>query len=147
MLMKLSEIIGYYGNLTKPRKRGERSIVDQSFPAKLSLAISRNVKRLQEESATYEKEREKICERLAEKGEDGLPIIVEKNGKSQYKLTDENLKILDKELAELLGTEIDVPIQMVDSSVLEQCDFSERYHTLSAREAICLDFMIKEGDE
>lgn len=146
MLMKLSDVVDYYNKLTKSR-RPSQAIIDRVFPAKLSLTISRNVKHLEEECATYEKERGKICERLAEKKEDGSPVIVEKDGKSTYKLTDENLEILDKELAELMNTEIDIPIQTVDSSVFEQCDSSERYYTLSAREMLCLSFMIKEGDE
>lgn len=104
-------------------------------------------KYLEEEYSTYEKEKEKICERLAEKKEDGSSVIVEEGGKSTYKLTDESLEILNRELMELMNTEIDIPIQTVDSSVFEQCDSSERYHTLSAREMLCLAFMIKEGDE
>ena len=46
MLMKVNEAINHYINLTKPGNEESQAIVDRVFPAKLSLAISRNVKRL-----------------------------------------------------------------------------------------------------
>ena len=116
------------------------SIVDQALPSKLSYAISRNVKKLEEEVRSYNEEREKICKRLAEKDEEGNPIT--KDGK--YDISDENKKILDEELEALLDTDIDVDIQMVDiDPILDQCDAAERYHVPTARELMTLEFMIK----
>lgn len=135
MEMKIKDAIMHYNVLAQ-----RPSITDQTLPSKLSYAIGRNVKKLEEEVRSYNEEREKICKRLAEKDEEGNPIT--KNGK--YDISEENKKILDEELEALLDTDIDVDIQMVDiDPILDQCDAAERYHVPTARELMALEFMIR----
>lgn len=133
MEMKLKDIITHYNALAQ-------GIIDQALPPKLSYAISRNVKKLEEEVKNYEDERKKICQRLAEKDGEGEPVI--KDGK--YDISEDNKKILDEELDTLLDTDIDVDIHTVDiDPVLDQCDAAERYHVPTARELMTLEFMIR----
>lgn len=135
MEMKIKDAIMHYNALTQ-----RPSIVDQALPSKLSYAIGRNVKKLEEEVRSYNEEREKICKRLAEKDEEGNPIT--KDGK--YDISEENKKILDEELDALLDTDIDVDIHTVDiDPILDQCDGAERYHVPTARELMTLEFMIR----
>ncbi len=133
--MKIKDAIMHYNVLAQ-----RPSITDQTLPSKLSYAIGRNVKKLEEEVRSYNEEREKICKRLAEKDEEGNPIT--KNGK--YDISEENKQIIDEELNALLDTDIDVDIHMVDiDPILDQCDAAERYHVPTARELMTLEFMIK----
>lgn len=135
MKMKMKDAIMHYNALTR-----NPSIVDQALPSKLSYSISRNIKKLEEEVKNYNEERERICKRLAEKDGDGNPIT--KDGK--YDLSKENKQILDNELDALLNTDIDVDIHTVEiDPILDQCDAAERYHVLTARELMTLEFMIK----
>lgn len=135
MEMKIKDAIMHYNVLTQ-----RPSITDQTLPSKLSYAIGRNVKKLEEEVRSYNEERGKICKRLAEKDEEGNPIA--KDGK--YDISEENKKILDEELDALLDTDIDVDIHTVDiDPILDLCDAAERYHVPTARELMTLEFMIR----
>lgn len=145
MLMKLSDIIQHYKELTAPTDG--LPIIDRAFPSRLSFALGKNVKKFEEEVNVYNKEREKICDRLAEKDENGKAIIVEDDGQSIYKMSEEAKRDVNRELAALYEAEIDIPIQKIDEAVIEQCDSSERYHGLSARDLLILDFMIEGGNE
>lgn len=131
MKMKLREAISRYNNLA--------ALTTQTYPTRLSYAISKNLKKLEDETKNYEEERKKVCERLAEKDEKGAPIIED----DKYVMTDANKKTLSKEVDDLLNMEVEVEIQIVDVSVLDQCDTSERYHVPTAKEIIALDFMLK----
>lgn len=135
MKMKLSEILEHYKSMTNS------GILDQTLPAKLSYAISRNVKKLEDEVKVYEDERKKLCERLAEKDDKGAAKMIEKSGSMIYDLTDEAAKTLSEELDDLTASEIEIDIHTVGESVIEQCD-QDRYHIPTARELAVLDFMI-----
>lgn len=146
MKMKLSEIISKYNSITglKDGKMNPNAILNKTFPAKLEYGISKNVKKFEDEIASYNKEREKICKELCEKDKDGNPVM-ENEGKS-YKLDEEAKKTLDKELNDLLDAEVEIEIHMVPESVLDQCMSSERYHVPSTREVLILLFMLEDGE-
>lgn len=149
MKMKLSKIIGYYETLTgrgSGRTINPNAIINKTFPAKLSYGISRNIKKMEEEIDSYNEERKKICERLAEKDEDGKPVMQDaENGDKEYKLTDKNRKILVKELNDLLDSEVEIEIHMVSEGVLDQCVSCDRYNLPTTKDLVTLDFMIEPG--
>lgn len=130
MKMKLREAVSHRNALAV--------LATQAYPIRLSFAISKNLKKLKVETKDYEEEREKACERLAEKDEEGKPIIED----NKYLFSGENRKALSNELDNLLDMEIEVDIQTVDVSVLDQCDTSERYHAPTAQEIMAMDFML-----
>ena len=115
-------------------------IKDKSFPSKMSYALSKNMTVLWNEYDLIEKEREKICIRYADKGEDGKPII---NG-NVYAMSAENDRKCSKEFEDLLETETDVDIHHIPVSVLETCDQSDRYAVLSVGEMRSIGFLFEE---
>lgn len=136
MKMKLNEVIEHYNGLT-----AVDGIADKKFPVKLSYGISKNIRKLESEVETYQRERIRICENLAAKDEDGQPVMIKtESGAEVYDIPDE--KLLNQEIKELLDTEADIDIHMVDESVLDQCGESERYDIPSAKDLMIIGFMI-----
>lgn len=118
-------------------------IKDKSFPVKMSYALSKNMSVLWAEYDLIEKEREKICNRYADKDENGKPII---NG-NVYAMSADNDRKCNKEFEELLETEADVDVSMIPQSVLDACDQSDRYDILTLGEMRAIGFLIQEPDK
>lgn len=142
--MKLREIINHYNNIAGINGNNSNPdlIINKTLPPKLEYALSRNMKNFEEEIRAYIEEREKILKSVCEKDENGKPLV-ENNG-VDYKINEESAGILEKEIEDLLDTEVDIEIRMVHKSILEQCAESDRYHIPSTKEIMFLDFMIKE---
>lgn len=112
-------------------------ITTKKLPIKLSFAIQKNVRKLEEVAKEYDEARKKILEDNAEKDEDGKPVIED----NQFKIIDTEKNT--KEILELLDFENEVEIHTIDLSMLEQCDL-ERFDSLTGTEVGLLSFMINE---
>lgn len=121
-----------------------------TLPGKLSYAISYNTEKLEKEHSRLEKERIKICERYAEKDENGKAITVrfEENGteKEKYKFaTPEDEKACDDEYKELLETEIEFEnLRTVKWDEIEKCEKNERYSIPTVKDIRAMSFMMEE---
>lgn len=123
-------------------------VSDLVLPSKLSFAISYNMEKFQREFNRIEKEREKLCERYADKDEDDRPIMVNSmvDGmkKQTYKMSEENSKLFGEEYEDLLDTEVDIEIRTVKKGVLERCEETERYNIPSVSQLFALSFMLED---
>ncbi len=119
-----------------------------TFPSKLSFAISYNIEKLQRESERIEKERKKLCERYADKDDDDNPVMEESivNGKKmlEYKISEENMKLLTEECEELLDAEADIEIRTVKKDLIERCEQADRYDIPSVSQLHGMAFMLEE---
>lgn len=140
MKMKLKEVIEHYNGLVSINTDGQ-TLLSKRFPVKLSFGISKNIKKLEREVEDYQKERIKICESLSNKDEEDKPIMIKKeDGTEVYDIPDR--KLFDEEIKELLDTEVDIDIHMVEEAVLDQCSESERYDIPNTRDLMIIDFML-----
>lgn len=119
-----------------------------TLPSKLSYAIVYNVEALQKEEERIEKERKKLCEQYSEKDEEGKPVminsIINGNKVKEYKMTEENEKLLNEEYNELLDMEVDIEIRTVKQELIERCEKVERYDILSVSQLSALLFMLED---
>lgn len=135
-------------NQVKTRMDNLALFSEMVLPIKLSYAISVNMDKLSSEMKFAEKERIKICERLADKNEDGTPVKEDiGNGTQVYKFNDfEAKKTLNDELEVLGNTEVDVDIRKVNLEIFDiiENDPANRYDSLSVNHFNALAFMIEE---
>lgn len=129
--MKLQKIIRHMEGLTRQTSK--------IYTAKLGYAISKNIKTFQEVIKEYDENRIKICERYAEKEEDGKVRI--ENDK--YVFMEENEKIVNEECADLQDVDQEISIMKVPFSELERCE-ANRYDIPSVSDINDLTFMIEE---
>lgn len=99
--------------------------------------IAKNIKLVNEELKVYNDQRIKLLENLANKDEDGKPIIKAENGTQEYDLTDENKLKLQEEVNKLLEEEINMDIKKVS---LEQLDGAG----LSPAQLSTIEYMLEE---
>ena len=132
MKVKLGEL--------KEMVTGLYAIQGKKFPVKISYAIAKNVKKLAEEHADYEKQRIKLCEEFANKDNDGNPILID----GKYDIPEQNLEEFNDSVNELRDAEIDVDIHFVSFSELDKCDTNERYDIPTASDVSAMEFVLKE---
>lgn len=132
--MKLSEVQG--------RLEGLLKLAGKNLPVKIAYAIAKNIKVLNEEYKTIEEQRIKLCEKYADKDEDGKPKMAEKDGKQVYQFSDDNEEKVNEEYKELLETEEELDIHKVSIEEFEKCDMNDRYDILNPSEYSVLEFMI-----
>lgn len=132
MKIKLAEIKARHKNLC--------TLGNKKLPVKVSYAISKNIMKLQEEAETLEKERVKLAEQYAVKGEDGNPKVIN----NSY-VMEENQEEFTKEYRELLDTETEIMIYTIPEDVIE-CMDDARYDVLTPAELIALDFMLEHPE-
>lgn len=111
-------------------------IMGKKLPVRVAFIISRNVKKLSEIVSDYDEKRITIIKKYAETDDDGN-IITDEHG---------NAKIIEiananKDLTELVETEINIEFDKLTLEDLEKCD-SDAYDSLTPIEISCLDFMI-----
>lgn len=125
-----------------------QSVESLTLPSKLSFAIAYNLGKFQRESERIEKERKKLCEQYAEKDKNGNPVMVNSviNGikMQEYKMTEENKKLLNEEYNELLDMEVDIEIRTAKQELIERCEEVERYSIPSVSQLSALSFMLEE---
>ncbi len=99
--------------------------------------IAKNIKLVNEELKVYNDQRIKLLENLANKDEDGKPIIKEDDGMQEYDLSRENKIKLQEEVNKLLEEEINMDIKKVS---LEQLDRAG----LSPAQLSTIEYMLEE---
>lgn len=118
------------------------------FPSKLNFAVSCNLEILGKEFERIEKEREKLCERFAEKDKDGNPVMADciVNGvkTQEYKISDADRRELNEEYLALLEAEVDLPIRVVKMEEIEKCETAERYDIPTVAQMSAMAFMLEE---
>lgn len=118
-----------------------------TLPAKLGFAISKNDDALTHEVNRTEQARLSMCKRYADKDEDGDPMMADSvvHGERirEYVMSAENQKAFTDEYAELLTTEVDVPVQTVPQDIIERLDADARYSALTVGQIAGLSFMLE----
>lgn len=136
------------GKEVKERFLDLQSAGNLALPSKLSYAIAYNAEALRKEAERIEKERKKLCEQYSEKDEEGKPVMVNSiiNGNKiqEYKMTEENKKLLNEEYNELLDMEVDIEIRTAKQELIERCEEVERYDIPSVSQLSALLFMLEE---
>lgn len=132
MKMKLSEVAGYFNSIS--------SLANKKLPAKISYAVMKNQKALEEEFKGLEQQRLKFCGIYAEKDENEKPVT--KDG--AYVFSEKNKEDFHKEYRDVLEEEIEMNIHMVSISELDKCDESDRYDAVTPADVEALAFMLKE---
>lgn len=110
----------------------------KKLPVSLSFAMATNLDRLMEWQERIEKQRIELCERHAEKDNNGKPIIKD----NKYQIVD--MAALNHDVEELMAQECDIEIRKVMRSVLEVIDTNPRFDTLAMGEVAALQFMLEE---
>lgn len=85
--------------------------LSEKIPFKLSYAVSKHKDAIQKHSVDFDKARIAICEEYADKDKSGKAII---NPDSGYKLSEENLKVVNDKVMDLLNEEVEVPDYQVN---------------------------------
>lgn len=127
MKMKAIDALNYIAALDK--------VVNKEMPGTLTFAIVRNINTLQPEAKVFDEAKMKIIKKYASVDEDGKFNLTEDN---HFIFEGNNSEKCENEYKEVLESEIEVNISMVDSSVFEKCD------NLTPADLIRLDFMIKK---
>lgn len=128
--MKLLEIINSQSTLAELNNcKGLSSVT--------AYRIAKNIKVIDEELKVYNDQRVKLLEELANKDEEGKPIIKEENGMKEYDLSKENKVKLQEEIDKLLDEEVNIDIKKVS---LEQLDRAG----LSPAQLSTIEYMIEE---
>ena len=108
-----------------------RQVMNKNFKGSVSFKIGRLVRELDKELKLFEKERERLIEKYAEKDEKGNLIF-----------TGKNVKILDtiqfnKEMEELLSNELNINAEKIDIEIFDDIE-------ISPEQAMILEYIIKE---
>lgn len=141
MKMTLKQVSSRYALLSK--------LGEMTLPARLGYAIGRNAEELSKEASRMERERVHMCTRYADKDSDGNPLMVDSvvHGErvQEYSMGTDARREFESEYAELLDTDVDVPITTVTPDIFERCDADSRYSALTVAQIAGLSFML-EGD-
>lgn len=142
MKITLGEAVNYYNILA------EVTNAKLKLPARLSLAINRNLFKLGKEVEIYEKERTALLTEAAEKDEDGKAMMADRvvGGKKQqeYIIQEEKKEKLFQDIRELLEMEIDAEMTMVEMDQIYRIDEDARFDPLTTGQINGMRFMIKE---
>lgn len=142
MKITLGEAVNYYNILA------EVTNAKLKLPARLSLAINRNLSKLGKEVEIYEKERTALLTEAAEKDEDGKAMMADRvvGGKKQqeYIIQEEKKEKLFQDIRELLEMEIDAEMTMVEMDQIYRIDEDTRFDPLTTAQVNGMKFMFKE---
>ncbi|WP_238884536.1 DUF1617 family protein [Clostridium sp. YIM B02551] len=111
-----------------------KEIAQKQLQIKASYAIAKNISKIESELKIYNKEREKLIDKYAEKDEKGN-IISYENGNVKFK--DDCIDLWNRDINELLAIENEIEIHKFSISLLDNCH-------ISASELIAIDYMIEE---
>lgn len=142
MKMTLKKVMEHFNGLN--------AVGNGAYPISLSYAVSYNLEVLSKELKKYDQARIKLCEQYANKEEDGTPMKITENvngtAQSVYNISDENRKLLEKDMDELLETEVDLDIRTVKMDVLSRCEENARYDIPSVATVNQLMFMLVDAE-
>ena len=111
-----------------------KEVAQRQLPVKASYAIAKNINKIESELKIYNKEREKLIDKYAEKDEEGK-IVSYENGNVKFK--EDCIELWNKNVDELLKIENEVEIHKFPISLLDNCH-------ISAAELMAIDYMIEE---
>lgn len=108
----------------------------QGLPRKMSYAIAKNTKKIENELEIYNLERQKLIDKYCAKDEKGKNKIDENN---QLRILDENMDDWNRDISELLDIEVEVDIHKfkIDDFYNSECD-------MTPAELIVIDYMIED---
>lgn len=107
-------------------------ISQKQLPIKVSYAIAKNISKIESELKIYNKEREKLINKHAEKDDKGK-VIADENGQIKFK----DPEAWDKDIKELLAIENEIEVHKFHLEALEG-------YSMSAAELKAIDYMIDE---
>lgn len=110
--MKNSEILTHLTALD--------NLKDIKFGGRISLILAKNKKNLQNAYDVLEDARRDMCEKVAEKDEQGKPKKEITNGIEKYVFLPDVNKKLEEDYADVLEQESDVVIEKINVAVIEQ---------------------------
>ncbi len=110
---------------------------ERHLPPKMELYIIRNLKNLKDAAEDIETARVEICNRFAKKDDEGNAVL---NDREEYII--EDVTEFNKEMSELLSSEIDVKLMLLDSDVIENYD-DDKYDNLSMDDLLKIECMIE----
>lgn len=108
----------------------------QGLSRKMSYAIAKNTKKIENELEIYNCERQKLIDKYCVKDDEGKNLMISDN---QLKIADEHLEEWNRDLQELLNIEVEIDIHKfnIDDFYNSNCD-------LTPAELIAIDYMIEE---
>ena len=112
------------------------ALTQKQLPIKISYAIAKNISKIESELKIYNKEREKLIDKYAEKDDKGENLIDENN---QLKILDEHLQTWNKDINELLDIEVEIEIHKFKLDDLLNSNID-----ITAAELMLIDYMIEE---
>ncbi len=128
--MKLFELVNAQGVLVELNNC-------KSLSAVTAYRISKNIKLFENELKLYEEQRMKMLKDLADKDEQGEPIVKEKeNGQTEYVLSEENKNKLAEELSNLLNEEVNAEFKKIELEQLNNV-------CLSPAQISLIEFMLE----
>lgn len=107
-------------------------LAQRDLPIKVSYAIAKNMRKIEDELKPYEEERQRLLEKHGKKDNEG-ELITNKQGQVDFK----NKKAWDKDISELLDIEVDITFHKFNIKHLEGRE-------ISPGELIALEHMIEE---
>lgn len=116
-----------------------RSLALQPLPGKVAFGLSKTAKAIQNEIDAYEIARTTMCERYANKDENGKAIVIPATDqdKEHYDLPTEQLEAFNKELSELVQTEVSLAANQIKIETLNGIN-------IPAAHLILLDWLVVE---
>lgn len=108
-----------------------KTLSQKQLPIQVSYKIAKNIRNIEQELVIYERERQKLVDRYAEKDTEGKPKV---NDNGNYVIKDK--LNWNKDILELLNFETDVEIEKIDIKELDGVE-------ISPGELMTIDYMIK----
>ena len=81
--------------------------------ANISYRLYRNIELINKELEMYEKTRIKLLKSLANKDENGEPIIKKNNNQEFYDLSDENLQKFNEDISKMVNESVELDLKKI----------------------------------
>lgn len=114
----------------------ESGLAFKNYPTSMAYKMLLNKKACDSVYEAYNEQRKKLIDKYAEKDEDGNPVVVD----NRFQIADP--EAWNKDIAELLGEEVEVTISEIPAEMLDKCE-PPHFDALSVPELELIDFMIK----
>lgn len=85
----------------------------QGLSAHIAYRLYRNIELINKELEMYEKTRIKLLKSLANKDENGEPIIKKNNNQEFYDLSDENLQKFNEDISKMVNESVELDLKKI----------------------------------
>ena len=110
-----------------------------TYPISISIALSKNTKKIEEALGIKEEQRIKLLNQYAEHDEHGNPIVKE----DRYVISDEKRNEFSEKYAELrMYDDLSIQFEKISIDEFKKCEESGRYYIPNAVDFNTLSFMI-----